>query len=304
MRNPFENLRIPGLRQRRYTSRGYRVPGGRPGGGRSVLSGRPRTPQRQYTLARAERPQPPREINVPWRGIGAVAAGVAMVVTVLYGTAWLLTGDSLRVLHIDVTGAQVVSPQQVAAVSELGGQSLLTVNLEQAEEAIALLPAVKSVAVERDWPQSVRVVIEEHQAWGYWQTSGRVQEIDKDGNVLREARPAPLDAPTIIDLASPADLEEGATADADTVKLVARLIDDRVFEHAGLTPTGWVFQRDRGLTVLAQEGPDAVFGDSSNYEFKVEALEQVLRQLNEREATGSPQVAEVDLRFGRNVVLR
>ena len=77
-----------------------------------------------------------------------------------------------------------------------------------------------------------------------------------------------------------------------------------VLEEAGLTPTAWVFQRDRGLTVIAQDGPDAVFGDSSNYEFKVEAFEQVLRQLSEREATGSPQVAEVDLRFGRNVVLR
>ena len=75
-------------------------------------------------------------------------------------------------------------------------------------------------------------------------------------------------------------------------------------EEAGLIPTAWVFQPDRGLTIMAQDGPDAVFGDSSNYEFKVEAFEQVLRQLSEREATGSPQVAEVDLRFGRNVVLR
>ena len=134
--------------------------------------------------------------------------------------------------------------------------------------------------------------------------AGRVQVIDADGNVLRASRPAPEDAPTIIDLASPRDLEDGKGADPDTVHLVARLIEDRVFQEAGLTPTAWVFQRDRGLTVIAQDGPDAVFGDSSNYEFKVEAFEQVLRQLSEREATGSPQVAEVDLRFGRNVVLR
>src|SRR5690606_13860248 len=121
-----------------------------------------------------------------------------------------------------------------------------------------------------------------HQAWGFWQTAGRVQVIDAGGNVLRAARPAPDGAPTIIDLASPSDLEAGKGADADTVRLVTRLIEDRVFEEAGLRPTAWVFQRDRGLTVIAQDGPDAVFGDSSNYEFKVEAFEQVLRELNAR----------------------
>lgn len=293
MRNPFENLRLPGRRQRRYSPRGV--------GGRALS---PRAPQRQYTVARAERPRPPREFNVPWRRIGFALCGLVAVSTAIYGAAWLLTGDSLRVMSIDVTGAEVVSARQVAAVSQLGGESLLTLDTTKAEQEIALLPAVKSVTVERAWPNSVRVSIEEHQAWGYWQTAGRVQVIDADGNVLRASRPAPADAPTIIDLASPRDLEDGKGADPDTVHLVARLIEDRVFERAGLTPTAWVFQRDRGLTVIAQDGPDAVFGDSSNYEFKVEAFEQVLRQLSEREATGSPQVAEVDLRFGRNVVLR
>jgi len=242
--------------------------------------------------------------GVPWRPIGFVAGGLAMVAGLIYGGAWVVTGDSLRVANIDITGSQVVGARQVATLSDLGGESMLTLDLAKAEEAIALLPAVKSVTVERDWPRSVRITIEEHQAWGYWQTAGRVQVIDADGNVLRASRPAPDDAPTIIDLASPQDLEAGRGADTDTVHLVARLIEDRVFEGAGLRPTAWVFQRDRGLTVIAQDGPDAVFGDSSNYEFKVEAFEQVLRQLNERADTGSPQVAEVDLRFGRNVVLR
>lgn len=290
MRNPFANLRLPGRRQRRYQGRG--------------AAPRSRTTQRQYTLARAERPKPPREVHVPWRPIAYVVGAVSMLSGLVYGGAWLLTGDSLRVMNIDVSGAQVVGARQVAAISDVSGESMLTLDLETAEAEIAKLPAVKSVTVERDWPQTVSVQIEEHQAWGFWQTSGRVQAIDRDGNVLRESRPAPEGAPTIIDLASPADLEDGKGADPDTVHLVARLIEDRVFEQAGLQPTAWVFQRDRGLTVIAEDGPDAVFGDSSNYRFKVEAFEQVLRQLRAREDTGSPQVAEVDLRFGRNVVLR
>ncbi|MCK9495546.1 MAG: FtsQ-type POTRA domain-containing protein [Dehalococcoidia bacterium] len=290
--NPFANLRLPGRRQRRYQVRGV--------GNRPLAT---RAPQRQYGVVRAERPKPPREVNVPWRALAYAFGGVMAVCSVLYGAAWLVTGDTFRVHHIDVTGAQVVGARQVAAVSDLGGDSMLTLDLDAAEEAIALLPAVKSVTVERAWPQGVTVTIEEHQAWGFWQTGDRVQAIDRDGNVLRAFRPAAKDAPTIIDLASPADLEGGEVTDPDTVALVARLIEDKVFAKAGLTPTAWVFQRDRGLTV-SLDGPDAVFGDSSNYEFKVEAFEQVVRQLSEREAAGSPQVAEVDLRFGRNVVLR
>ena len=299
MRNPFGNFRIPGRRQRRYQPRGVQGARGIP----PRASGN-RAPQSRYTLARAERPKPPREVHVPWRPIAFGAAAIAILSGLVYGGAWVVTGDSLRVMNIDITGAEVVGARQVATLSDLGGESMLMLDLAQAEEAIALLPAVKSVSVERAWPNTVRITIEEHQAWGYWQTAGRVQVIDADGNVLRASRPAPEDAPTIIDLASPRDLEAGRGADADTVHLVARLLQDRVFENAGLRPTAWVFQRDRGLTVIAQDGPDAVFGDSSNYEFKVEAFEQVLRELNERAATGSPQVAEVDLRFGRNVVLR
>jgi len=296
--NPFRNLRLPGSKPRRYRGAPPRPMASRGTG----------APQRQYALARAERPKERRRIVIPWRRIGISFAAVAVVSSLAYGTAWLVTGDTLRVQAIDVTGAQVTDPYLVADMAALGGRSLLNLDLTAATEAIATLPAVKSATIERDWPQGVRIVIEEHQAWGYWQAAGRVHVIDRDGSALKAYRPAPSGAPTIIDLVSPsdlvADLQAGRVGDPDTVRLVARLVDDRVFESAGMQPSAWVFQRDRGLTVIAQDGPDAVFGDSSNYAFKVQAFEQVLRELRARANTGSPQVAEVDLRFGRNVVLR
>ncbi|MEX2372514.1 MAG: FtsQ-type POTRA domain-containing protein, partial [Dehalococcoidia bacterium] len=259
----------------------------------------------RYALGRVERPKPKREIHVPWRRIARALVATSALGGVAYGAAWVVTGDSLRVVEIDITGAQVVDPHAVAFVSNLGRESMLTLDLAAADAAIEAMPAVKAATVERAWPDGVRITLTEHQAWGYWQAGGRVHVIDRDGQVLRQARPAPKDAPTIIDVASPLDLADGAIGDPDTVRLVARLLDEGVFEAARLRPTAFIFQRDRGLTVVAEGGPAAVFGDSSNYEFKVQAFGQVLRQIRAAgDATGSPQVAEVDLRFGRNVVLR
>lgn len=293
MRNPFRNLRLPGTKPRRYR------------GAAPTPRGRPSKPApRQYALARAERPKEPRRLHIPWRRIAVTSGAVAVVAALAYGGAWLVTGDTLRVQTIDVSGAQVADPYLVADRAAVGRASMLTLDLETARLAVVALPAVKSATVTRDWPRGVRIAIEEHQAWGYWQAAGRVYVIDRKGDVLQAFRPAPPHAPTIIDLASPLELERGRVGDPDTVRLVARLLDDQIFQSAGLEPTAWVFQRNRGLTVIASDGPDAVFGDSSNYEFKVQAFEQVLRELRARENTGSPQVAEIDLRFGRNVVLR
>jgi hypothetical protein len=124
--------------------------------------------------------------------------------------------------------------------------------------------------------------------------------VDADGEPLVLARPPASDAPTIIDIAAPADLAGGVDVDTDTVQLVARLLEDGAFSEMDVLPSGYVFRRDRGLTVVVDDAPDAVFGDSTNYAFKVSTWSALLDQLAAQELF----VAEIDLRFGRNVVLR
>ena len=87
---------------------------------------------------------------------------------------------------------------------------------------------------------------------------------------------------------------------AELVALVARLGADGMFARLGIEPTACVFRRDRGLTVVVENAPDTVFGDSTNYAFKVATWEALLDQL----ATDELLVTEIDLRFGRNVVMR
>ncbi len=65
-------------------------------------------------------------------------------------------------------------------------------------------------------------------------------------------------------------------------------------------PDVWLFRHDRGLTVIDADGPDVVLGDSSNYDFKAAAWGALLDEIERDELL----VAEIDLRFGRNAVLR
>lgn len=282
----LRNLRLPGRRSSAY----------RRGVQRRVRP-EPVAPRR-FALGRAPRPEPRRQINVPWRRIGVTAASLAALAGVVYAAAWLVTGDTFRVLEIEVAGAQVESPHEVARAAGVGQQSMLTVDLRTAEEHVLALPAVKAVEVTRRWPRRVQIHVVEHQAWGYWQVANQRLVVDSAGRVLEASRPAPADAPTIIEIGAPR--EDAGGADPDTVRLVARLQDDGVFDRLGVDPAGFVFRRDRGLTVIVPGHPDITFGDSSNYDFKVRALHALEARVGDQDL----EAREIDLRFGRNVVLR
>lgn len=306
------------------------------GGGRRrpqrVRTGPPMLPaQRRYDLPPA-RPEPRRadprrpHRETSWRRTGMTVLAGAGVIAVIAGAAWLFQSDLLRVRVIDVTGAQVADPQAIARASALAGASMLTLDPGGAAREVTKHPAIKAAKVVREWPHSVRIEVTEHQAWGYWQAGPQRLVIDERGGVLEQSRPPAADAPTIVEVASTATDPKGVTTDPDTVLLVNRLRTDGTFDRLGVKPTSYVFRRDRGLTVIVANGPAAVLGDSSNYEFKVRTWQALLEQVRAgrvpqvqipqaptgqaqpsatpRPATASATASEIDLRFGRNVVLR
>ena len=165
---------------------------------------------------------------------------------------------------------------------------------------VAALPEVKAAIVRRDWPQGVVIAISEHEGWGYWQAGGRRVVIDAEGLVIAKGRPPAADAVTIFEIAASRPLERGDVTDRDTVVTVTQLLDDARSQQLGLVPERFEFHHDRGLVVRVAEGPDVVFGDSHNYAFKVAAWGALLNRI-ERERL---KVSEIDLRFGRQLVLR
>ena len=255
----------------------------------------------RYELGRSrhQRGNAPRPY-VPWQRIGPPLLAGAGAVLVLAMVLWLVRGDALRVSHVDVLGAEVADVAQIEAAAALEGQSVLKLDSDGAEQRIAAVSGVKSAAVRRDFPRGAVVAITEHQGWGYWQAAGFSHVIDAEGHVLDRARPPVEGAPTIIEAEAERPLEPGMRVDADTVALVARLLDDGTFQRLGVQPERFEFRAARGLTVYVGGGPAAVFGDSHDYEFKVAAWAALLQRVKAREL----QAKEFDLRFGRELVVR
>ena len=237
----------------------------------------------------------------PWKRIAFSLLALAMLGSVSYGVAWAVLGDALRVRDVTIVGVQVADPFAVAAAADVTGESLLTLDTAAVAERVAALPVVREARVQRDWPRGVIIDITEHQGWGYWQVGDVRRVIDADGQLVASARPPEAGAPTIVEVGRA--LADGAemTPDRDSVRLVARLLGDGTFDLLRVRPAGFVFHRDRGLTVLIDDGPDAVLGDSHSYEFKVATWGALLDGIEQQALEG---VREIDLRFGRRVVMR
>ena len=257
--------------------------------------------QRSYQLRRAPQ-HPGRSLpRIPWRGI--VLTGLLLAITGGLGSGgyWLVEGPALRVQQITITGAAVTDPIAIATSAHVGKESLLFLDSGAVAERVSEdLPAVKRATVSRNWPQGVTISVTEHVGWGYWQSGGRRVVIDSEGLVIPAGRPPPAGAMTIFEVAGTRALEPWDVVEPDTVTAVRQLIEDARSQRLGIEIQRFEFHADRGLVVRVAGGPDAVFGDWRNYTFKIAAWGALLNRI-EREPI---EVNEIDLRFGRQLVVR
>ena len=263
--------------------------------------------ERRYRVGR-EQPSAPRLAfarrlvpRLPWLRIALVTLAIALPAGAAYGGYTLLSSDALRVHHVEVVGAEIAAPHAIVAAADLAGRSLLALDADvAAARVVAALPELKAATVRRAWPQGVVIEVVEHQGWGYWQAAGRRVVVDAEGLVLERGRPPAPDAVTIFAIGSELPPQAGQVMDTDTVQTVARLIADARSERLGIALERFEFRQDRGLVVRVEDGPDAVFGDSHNYAFKVAAWGALLDRVEQQRL----EVREIDLRFGRQLVLR
>jgi cell division protein FtsQ len=151
---------------------------------------------------------------------------------------------------------------------------------------------VKSVNIERHFPQTLRVVITERTAWGAWVSGGASYAIDDEGVVL-DGVSAPEGSPAIHVLDGTATLVGGDRVDADAVALTRTLVE-QVPARLGQNVTNIEWSEAKGLTVSTDAGYQIVVGDSQNMEYKLAVWAQLEAQLG-REAMGGHVL---DLRFG------
>lgn len=113
-----------------------------------------------------------------------MAAAATVLVAAL---VWLFFfSDIFRAREATVEGNALVGVDDVLAAAAVPtGMPLLLVDTEPIEARVLELPEVRSVSVERDFPDAVRVVVEERDAVYQLQDAGSYSWVDAEGIVFR-----------------------------------------------------------------------------------------------------------------------
>ncbi len=255
----------------------------------------PQTPQRlrhlravwrkAYQAIRPALPAP----RVRWPRLLIVAA--FLLVVGLGAMLALINSPLLQITTVEVQGADVVSPAAVRQLAGIKGQHVLLADLDAARRRIRALPMVKDVAISRNWPSGVKVVIVERMPWGRWRANDTVWAIDSEGVVL-EGPALPYDGPIVTQTSALPAIAAGARVDTTAVRMVQDL-----HERGAPLPLPAVidyqWSLSDGLIVITEHGR-IVFGGADGLYFKYRVW-----TLLEREAfSRNEPLLFADLRFG------
>jgi cell division protein FtsQ len=105
--------------------------------------------------------------------MNAIAATLAVLVAVALlwvGTAWIVRQPVFALREVVVTSKlERANPAHLeAVVREALTGTFFTMDLSQAQQALAQVPWVRSVALRRQWPHRLEVEVEEHVPFARW----------------------------------------------------------------------------------------------------------------------------------------
>lgn len=194
---------------------------------------------------------------------------VASVATVLVAAlVWLFFfSDIFRAREATVEGNALVGVDDVLAAAAVPtGMPLLLVDTEPIEARVLELPEVRSVSVERDFPDAVRVVVEERDAVYQLQDAGSYSWVDAEGIVFRTNQAAD---PTLPAARVSGERDERILSDIATV---VRAIPSAVAGEVSRIDAASV---DRIQLTLADDRT-VVWGSAEDSELKSQVLTPLL----------------------------
>ncbi|MGH2608930.1 MAG: cell division protein FtsQ/DivIB, partial [Tepidiformaceae bacterium] len=232
----------------------------------------------------------PRRLYV-WGAAAAVSIGLLG-----YSGWWLYQGPAFRVNHVTVSGNERTATDDIVRLTELLGDSMFTADLADTQEVLYSFPLVARVDVERDWPNTVRITVEERQAWGTWEQAGTRYTIDRDGVVLGTA-PPPEGSPHI-KAAELTALRIGDRVSYQAVDAAAEIYE-KLPRQLGTTVSEVAYLTGTGVQVTTATGQNALFGDSSSIAYKLSVWAALSTEARNRGIS----YTTIDLRYGNRPVL-
>jgi cell division protein FtsQ len=214
-----------------------------------------------------------------------------------YGAFWVWTSPFFKISEVEVLGTERIAATTVIETTGILGASMFDADLAAAQKALYQEPLVYGVRIERDWPHTIRITIEERRPWGTWEQSGVEYTIDREGVVLGVG-PAPDGSP-VIRSSEPGNRVQGDRVDYQAVDAAAELYE-KLPRQLGTTVAEVAFIQGKGVQVTTTNGLTALFGDSSGISYKLSVWAALAAEAQARRIN----YTTIDLRYGNRPVLQ
>jgi cell division protein FtsQ len=224
--------------------------------------------------------KPPLDVKLMNTAATALFAACGLLLLVALGW-WLLRHPLFAIGGITVLGDSThnsVAMLRANVAPRLAG-NFFTVDLQRAREAFESVPWVRQAEVRRQFPNRLRVVLQEHQPVALWGAEGESRLVNSFGEVF-EANVGDVEQEDLPRLSGP----EGESAQVlATYRMLQPLFDplDLKVEQLALTGRGsWTLTLDSGAVVeLGRGTPEEVLARSQRF---VQTLAQVTSKYGRR----------------------
>ena len=201
-----------------------------------------------------------------WLAWKYVVAAVLLVAVVVAGVWLVFFSTVLAVKAVEVEGAERLRTAEVREVADIPvGEPLARLDLQAVRSRVQALALVRSAEVTRQWPDTVRIEIEERVAIAVVEIGGRLRGLDVDGVVFDDFGPA-AGLPRVQTSADP-----GRDALREAAAVVAALPDDlaRKVDHVEVATVDQI-------QLVLRDGRTVVWGSADDSALKAEVLAGLL----------------------------
>lgn len=204
----------------------------------------------------------------------------------------------LKVAKVTIIGNHLFKSEDVAAISELVGKNILTIDTWAITRAVEQAPLVRRAVVSRQYStQELVIFIEERQPYAVWEVKNARYLVDDEGVIFQQAS-SPNGLPVIMDMDGQ-PLELGTTVDPKSVQLAWKLTETLPRDMSTRVKS-FEYLRRGGIVAITENGMRARFGDGDDFDFKVATWKAILESASQAKV----KFNHADLRFGSRPFIR
>ncbi len=242
----------------------------------------------------------PQPFDVKLMNIAATALFAACLVLLLAAVLWWalrhpLFGIAGITVQGEVTHNNAVTLRANVAPRLAG--NFFTVNLDAAREAFEAVPWVRQAVVRREFPNRLRVQLQEHRAMAFWGSDGESRLVNSFGEVF-EANAGDVEQDGLPRLAGPDDQSAQVLAMYFAVKPLFEPLELTVDRLVLTTRGSWQLELDSGAVIE--------LGRGTIEEVSARTLRfvQTLTQVTSRHGRRPDALVSADLRHGDGYAVR